>query len=186
MWFLYLACSNTSASAFGDGRKLNVKGGILVLFTSRQRCFVEQNNVFELPHDNGYDMSLHSPAHRRSHSFAWIRFELSRYLDYFNTRLMSCIMATSEPGRKRQKHGAVLVDRKLPEVPGILVDRESVSLSEGKSQVGIFLTFRFSANLENSPTTPPEEVGSIHVLSSDLDVQADLPLAGFEGKSRLR
>lgn len=61
-----------------------------------------------------------------------------------------------------------MTDHKLPEVPVISVEGESISLSEGKSQVLYFLATRNLANLEKSPAVAPEEMASINVLAGGL------------------
>lgn len=63
---------------------------------------------------------------------------------------MNFVEATVKPGRKSLNDGAVVEDRKLPEVPVIVVDGDPVSPSEEKPQVRQVLASRYPAYPEGS------------------------------------
>lgn len=86
---------------------------------------------------------------------------------------MGCVKASVEPVRKHLNDGEVLADRKLPELPVILVQDDSMSLSEAKSQRHQFLAARYHADLVESPAAAPAEVVSIYLLTGDPDAEAD-------------
>lgn len=94
---------------------------------------------------------------------------------------MSCVEAFVEPGRKRVCGGVLLAGRKVPEVPGTLVEGESMSLLEAKSQVCQFLATRYLADLEEFPAAAPEEVESVDMLAGNLECQAIWYLADLMG-----
>lgn len=62
--------------------------------------------------------------------------------------VVSCLEASIEAVQNRQNDVAELVDRKLAEVPVDLVEVESMSLSDTKSQVHKLLVTRYPADLE--------------------------------------
>lgn len=79
----------------------------------------------------------------------------------------------------------MLEDSKLADVPVILVEGKSISLSEAKSQVPQFLVVRCSVNRKESPAAAVEGVASIDVLTGDLKDKADWTLAGLMGGPNL-
>lgn len=85
---------------------------------------------------------------------------------------MSCVEASVEPGRKHQNNEAGLADCRVPEVPVVMLEGESMSLSEEKSKVRQFLAIQYPADLEESPVAAPEEAASIGVFAVDLEGEA--------------
>lgn len=71
---------------------------------------------------------------------------------------MGCIEANVGPGWKILHYGAVLEDRKIPEVPVISVDTDSMSLSEWKSKALQLLAAGDPADFETSVLGAPEKV----------------------------
>lgn len=71
----------------------------------------------------------------------------------------------------------MLTDYMLLKVPVILMEGVSMTLSEAKSKVRQFIAAQYPADLENSSTAAPKEVGSIDLLTSDLEGDADSDLA---------
>lgn len=67
-------------------------------------------------------------------------------------------------GLKRQRDGAMLINRNLPEVPIFFVEGESKSLSEASSQVHQFMAAQYRASLEEHLAAASEEVANIDVL----------------------
>lgn len=92
----------------------------------------------------------------------------------FDAELLSWVEATIELGHKRISDGAVLKDRKIPEVPIVFVDGESTSPSEARLSLRQFLGARYSADFEESLGLAAEEVASIYEAAGDLQYGADL------------
>lgn len=63
----------------------------------------------------------------------------------------------------------MLVNCNAPEIPQILLQGESISLSEAKSKRHQFLVTQYPADLEDSPVVDLEEVASIDVFPGVLD-----------------
>lgn len=90
---------------------------------------------------------------------------------------MSCDEAAVEVRWKLLNDGAVMADRKLPEIFVIYVRGESTSLQEVKSQVNGFLATQYPASLEESLAATRKYVGSINVVDGDLEGDLDLDFA---------
>lgn len=84
---------------------------------------------------------------------------------------MHCVEETVDPGRERQNDGTEMVDREVPEVPGIFLEADSMSLSEESSQVRSILATRHPADLQESLAAAREKVRSIDVLTVGLNLE---------------
>lgn len=73
----------------------------------------------------------------------------------------------------------MLVDLKLLDISVILVEHESISLSEAKLQVRKFSAARYPADFEESAGASPEELSSIDVLAGYLQSEAAWDLDDF-------
>lgn len=70
---------------------------------------------------------------------------------------------------------------KFPEVPVILVEGESLSLPESKTQVRQFLAVLDPFDLEAPPAVAPQELPSIDLLAGDLEGEAGCDLSNVMG-----
>lgn len=107
--------------------------------------------MFELLRNSGYDRTLGFLSYNRSWEVDWSLCKLSWYPGDFDARLVSCIEATADPGRKHLNDSAVLADGKLLEVPLILVEDASMSLSKEESQGRQFLSAQYPGDVEEYP-----------------------------------
>lgn len=79
----------------------------------------------------------------------------------------------------------MLVNCKITEVPVILGECESTSLSEAKTLVRQLLATQYPAKHEESPVPDFQEVATIDMLAGDLDAEADRHLDDFTGSRDL-
>lgn len=86
---------------------------------------------------------------------------------------MRCVETSAEPDRQCQNNGEGLTDPKAPKLSVILLEGESMSLSDAKSQVRQFLMTPYLVEIEDSPAAASGKVASIKVLTGVLDVEAD-------------
>lgn len=91
----------------------------------------------------------------------------------FTAGSLNCVEAVLEPCRKLQIDNAVLADRKLLELPVIVVAGASMSLLEMRSKSLHFLVASYSVTIEESPVAGTEGVETINVLIGDLEAEAD-------------
>lgn len=73
----------------------------------------------------------------------------------------------------------MLVDRRVPPVPDVFVDGESLFMLETKLQVRQFLGSRYPGDLEKSSAAAPDGVASTDGLAGELEGEADRHLAYF-------
>lgn len=99
--------------------------------------------------------------------------------------LISSFGASVEPGRKRPNDCNLLTDCKLPKVPVIFIEGESISPSEANLQVRQFFVTPYPASLEEYPAAVPGGLASIDVLAGDLEGEADCNLADCMGGPHL-
>lgn len=87
-------------SVSGDSPVLSTKKGILVSLLSRQCGHKKPYNVLRLLCDSGFDMELFSSVYRCHGEADWSFCEALWHRYDFDTEVMSCIKASSEPGWK--------------------------------------------------------------------------------------
>lgn len=86
---------------------------------------------------------------------------------------MSDVEATVEPNPKCFNDGTVLANYKLPEVPVLIAEGVSLSLSDAKSILRQFLEATYPASLEKSPAADFEGMESIDMFGDDQEDEAD-------------
>lgn len=114
---------------------LSVKKRIFLLLPSRFGGHILRYNVFELLRNSDYDTSFCFFAYSRSRKVDWSPRKSSWYPYDFDAVSVSSVEATVELGWKSLSDGVALVDHKLLELLVILVENETMSLSEARSKL---------------------------------------------------